>query len=109
MCGIIGVTRRPSDRLAPSSAEILALVERAPELLADRSVSDLASRIIIAADHIGTADTLLRGVPGVEALLGDRTLGPALEALLTEVESMVATIESDLDHGAALRSPDLEA
>jgi glucosamine--fructose-6-phosphate aminotransferase (isomerizing) len=109
MCGIIGVTRRPSDRLAPSSAEILALVERAPGLLADRSVSDLASRIVIAADHIATADTLLRGVPGVEALLADRTLAPALDALLTEVDSMVATIESDLDHGAALRSPDLEA
>ena len=109
MCGIIGVTRRPSDRLAPSSAEILALVERAPGLLADRSVSDLASRVVIAADHIATADTLLRGVPGVEALLADRSLGPALEALLAEIASMVATIEADLDHGAALRSPDLEA
>ena len=87
MCGIIGVTRRPSDRLAPSSAEILALVERAPGLLADRSVSDLASRVVIAADHIATADTLLRGVPGVEALLADRSLGPALEALLAEIAS----------------------
>src|SRR4051794_37376033 len=109
MCGIIGVTRRPSDRLAPSSAEILALVERAPGLLADRSVSDLASRIVIAADHIATADTLLRGVPGVEALLADRSLAPSLDALLSDVASMVATIEADLDHGAALRSPDLEA
>jgi glucosamine--fructose-6-phosphate aminotransferase (isomerizing) len=109
MCGIIGVTRRPSDRLAPSSAEILALVERAPGLLADRSVSDLASRIVIAADHIATADTLLRGVPGVETLLADRSLAPALDALLSDVASMVTTIEADLDHGAALRSPDLEA
>ena len=108
MCGIIGVTRRPSDRLAPSSAEILA-PRRAGARAARPTVGlrPRVARVIAGRPHRRPPTRLLRGVPGVEALLADRSLGPALDALLTEVGAMVATIEARPRprRGAALARP----
>ena len=110
MCGIIGVTRRPSDRLAPSSAEILALVERAagaagrPLGRRPRPPDHRSRRTTSPRRHAAAGRARRRGAA--------RRPQPRLVARRAARRGRVdgrPTIESDLDHGAALRSPDLEA
>ncbi len=101
MCGIIAVTRRRSSRRPPTVPEVLAPVDRARDLV-DAAAGlpagpELAARLGEAAEGIEAADALLRGTPGVTALVGDRSLAPALDALLTEVGATVAAIETRLD------------
>ena len=106
MCGIIAIVRRRSDRSAPSRSELLealhpavaALVE-ATEAIADATALEAA--LARAADAIEQVDHLLRGTPGVVALLDDATLPTTLAercaALLTDAD----TIEAQLDEGGA--------
>ena len=103
MCGIIAVARRRSSRRPPDAAEVLALVESAPGALAAVAAqgltpaTDLIAAVESAADGIDRADALLRGTPGVRALITDRSLAPALDALLDDVGTAVTTIEEALD------------
>jgi glutamine---fructose-6-phosphate transaminase (isomerizing) len=105
MCGIIAVVRRPHDRTPPTSDELLALLDAVPRLLHDLDVDRLADRLAEAADRVGRADELLRGVPGVRALLADRSLPGLIDTLLAEVDRQVSGLERWLDEGEASGRP----
>jgi len=95
MCGIIGILSRPSSRPAPTVEELVSGLEAA---LAERG--DPAA----VAGQVRLVDELLRGVSGLEALLGHGTLTSSLTARLdqldayaVEVEAELATVELDPD------------
>ena len=71
MCGIIAVVRRPSLRQPPGSAEVSDRLEAASQLLAGvlSSKSVAVAPVADAVTAVADADRLLRGVPGVRALL----------------------------------------
>ncbi len=69
MCGIIAVVRRPTDRTPPAAAEVLGLLDAASTGLAALGSTFDARPLAEAAAQIAGADQLLRGVPGVLALV----------------------------------------
>ncbi len=105
MCGIIAVVRRPDERTPPTSAALLDLLDPVPRLLADLSPDRLAAVLDQAALRVAEADGLLRGVPGVRALLADRALIDRIELLMAGVAQQVDALERDLDEGEARGRP----
>ncbi|MEA3075905.1 MAG: hypothetical protein QOF60_813 [Actinomycetota bacterium] len=89
MCGIIAVLRRRSSRPAPHGDELLALLDAAV------SASDLAQ----AAAKVVEVDALLRGVPGVQALLRSPGLAEAIEGRLDRLIGRQREVEGALDAG----------
>ena len=79
MCGIIAVVRRRSARTAPTTASLLALLDGAAGSLRSAPAGEVADVLVALADRVEAVDRLLRGTPGIAALLGDRTLGPAVD------------------------------
>ncbi|HRA34177.1 MAG TPA: glucosamine-6-phosphate synthase, partial [Acidimicrobiales bacterium] len=97
MCGIIAVLRRRSDRVPPTAGELLALLDGAPGELEAASGPDLVEVLDALATRVEGADRLLRGTPGVLALLGDRGLAGAVEDLVGELTSVLEQREAHLD------------
>ena len=92
MCGIIGILSRPSHRPVPEPAEVLGLLDQA-----------------VAADGLGAAatsvrrcDDLLKGVPGVQALVGRYELVVGITARLDQLDARVAETESRIESDATL-------
>ncbi|MPY95130.1 MAG: SIS domain-containing protein [Acidimicrobiia bacterium] len=104
MCGIIAVLRRRSDRAVPSSAQVLELASRAEARLAD-SGTDLVRRLGEATAVLRELDGLLRGVPGVTALVAHPGLAAELEARAGRMGADLAASERLVDVGAVERSP----
>ena len=108
MCGIIAVVRRPSDRVPASSAELRDLVEQAAATtsgFADLAPGPaLADLLAAATEPLVAADRLLRGSPGVQALLADPTLAPTLDGLTAGIEARADAVEGALDHAESLGS-----
>lgn len=97
MCGIIAVLRRPSDRPVPAAADLLEPLRGAAPVLAEAGLDDLAAVIDDLAARVGTVDRLLRGTPGVRALLEDRSLAGSIEGLAGELADVLADREAALD------------
>jgi glucosamine--fructose-6-phosphate aminotransferase (isomerizing) len=106
MCGIIAVVRRPSARTAPTATELLDLLEPVPRLLDGQALDRAVPQ---AAERVAQADRLLRGVPGVRALLDDRSLFARLENLVVGLDAQVVDLETRLDRNPADAGADLEA
>jgi glucosamine--fructose-6-phosphate aminotransferase (isomerizing) len=97
MCGIIAVLRRRSDRNPPASADVLALLQGGADELADAPATDLASRLADLAARAEATDRLLRGTPGVRALIADRGLAAALGDGVEEICAALDRRERALD------------
>ena len=95
MCGIVGVVRRRAQRAAPNPAELHQLVAAAEMAFAEGGA--LAERLNRAAQPLEQVDGLLRGVPGVQVLIGDAALAASLEARLTALEAEFDALELLLD------------
>ena len=93
MCGIICVLSRKADRPAPERDEVLGALDGGRRLLELRD----ASRVGEAASALAIADTLLKGEPGVRALVGNRELVAGINAAVAAMLPMLAAIESDLE------------
>lgn len=93
MCGIICVLSRKADRPAPERDEVLGALDGGRRLLELRD----ASRVGEAARALAIADTLLKGEPGVRALVGNRELVAGINAAVAAMLPMLAAIESDLE------------
>jgi glucosamine--fructose-6-phosphate aminotransferase (isomerizing) len=109
MCGIIAVVRRPSLRAVPTRDDVLALVHGAAAELEGVELGAADAPLIAVADRLETADRLLRGTPGVRAMLADPGLGEALRAELGLVRTILDALEAQLDAQATVESLDLEA
>jgi glutamine---fructose-6-phosphate transaminase (isomerizing) len=113
MCGIIAVVRQPSHRDAPSVGEVTDLLASASEHLAECSEAPvdvaLARRVGQAGAAVSRADHLLRGVPGLRAMLGSPELVATVENLAAGLDRQVVELEARLDaEGAALSGSELE-
>ena len=71
----------------------------------------IAERLNLAAQPLEQLDGLLRGVPGVQVLIGDPALVTSLEEHLTALETEFDALELGLDTftSAALPPAELEA
>ncbi|HET9444320.1 MAG TPA: SIS domain-containing protein [Acidimicrobiales bacterium] len=103
MCGIIAVLRRRSTRPAPGRDGLLADLDEALAALVDGdddgSPARVAAGLATAADLTAGVDHALRGVPGLQALLGDAGLAGALEERLARLQGRVDAVEAALDAG----------
>src|SRR4051794_36532788 len=94
MCGIVAILSRPSRRAVPDAGELLALLDAAVA----------APTLHAAAAATARVDTLLKGVPGTLALLGDANLVTAIVARLDQLDARAAQREQELD--GSLLAPD---
>ena len=104
MCGIIAVVRRRAGRTPPAPEMLRSLVDGAVGRLGGGglpSPADIAS----VADALEQADGLLRGVPGVRALLDAADLVAGLDAAVDGLAAHVADVEAALDAGEAHLDP----
>ncbi|WP_419924604.1 SIS domain-containing protein [Candidatus Poriferisocius sp.] len=98
MCGIVAVVRRYSQRVPPTSAEVLDLLSPVVGHLRDLGCADdLAGRIGAAADNLTRADRLLHGTAGLQSLLREKPLRATIRSALNEIERLIAGLETDLD------------
>ena len=105
MCGIVAVVRRDSQRVPPTSAEVLDLLSPVVVTLRDLNGSDdLARSISAGAESLTRADHLLRGTPGLQALLSEKALRATIRATLGEIDRLIGALESDLDRSAGDRA-----
>ncbi len=109
MCGIIAIVRGRSTRVPPTSAVILARLEGVPELVVGPLDPPLGKRLDEAARRVEEVDRLLRGSPGVRALLGDRALLAALDNITAGLSGQIEQVERALDTDAGAALADLEA
>ena len=108
MCGIIGVIRRRSTRLAPALEPLVDELQAAALRLESwaGNVADLDA----AAAAVERVDAALRGVPGVTALLTDRPGAVGIDHHSDQLNDLLIAAERRLDHDAAtLGAADLEA
>src|SRR5689334_12480836 len=103
MCGIVAVLRRSSGRMPPDGAHLLAELEHAAAALADARGADPES-LARVAERVEAVDALLRGAPGVRALLADRALVVGVEHHVGQLQLATERFEAALDAGAAGQS-----
>ena len=82
MCGIIAILRQPSNRLVPSTEEIIGCVVDAVGLVNSNDTSALGE----AAEKFELANSLLSGVSGLLALQRDPELSQKLVDLLDDID-----------------------
>src|SRR6478735_8560071 len=99
MCGIIAVLRKRSERTPPSSADLLALLDGTADTLRSLVGTVDGAAVDAVAQRVEEVDELLRGTPGVRALLDDRALAPAVEAVVADLDSVIVDLENGLDAG----------
>jgi glutamine---fructose-6-phosphate transaminase (isomerizing) len=95
MCGIVAVLRRSSGRMPPDGAHLLAELEQAVATLRDGGLDALA----VVAERVEGVDALLRGAPGVSALLADRALPVGVEHQVGQLQLALERVEAALDAG----------
>src|SRR4051812_46195535 len=98
MCGIIAVVRRRSSRRPPAAADLTGHLDVAADALGGSGWPGLVG-LERAAKAVAGVDAALRGVPGVQALVGDPTLAQMLAERVGGVEARVHALEQALDQG----------
>lgn len=93
MCGIVAVVRRPSRREPPSGGEVTHRLDAAATAIGSLASLDEAATLVTAVAEV------LKGVPGVRALVGDAGLAAAIVSRLDRLEAETAGIEARLDAG----------
>jgi len=88
MCGIIGILPRQGSRIAPTAADIVALLDAA--LVADASLR-------VAADALIAADQLLRGDAGIQTLVGNASLISDILVRLDRIDAIADIEEQRID------------
>jgi glucosamine--fructose-6-phosphate aminotransferase (isomerizing) len=101
MCGIIGVVSRPSTRAMPAAGEVVGLLDDAVRLAAARDIAPAAARL-------GDADRLLRGEPGLAALVDSLELPASIVLRLDQLEPLVLAAEQELESLEGVAAGELE-
>ena len=97
MCGIIGVVRRRSTRRPPEVEVLVDALDRA--IAALEPWNGQLAELDAAANAIEHVDSALRGVPGVRALLADRSGTLAIEHRTDRLTALLGAAEATLDDG----------
>jgi glucosamine--fructose-6-phosphate aminotransferase (isomerizing) len=101
MCGIVAVVSRPGARSAPSADVIVAGLDRAAGTAALGTAG-----LDAVADELEAVDRLLRGVPGVLALVGHPDLGAAIGARLDGLDQALALVDAELEANGGQAAPE---
>ena len=102
MCGIVAVLRRSSGRMPPDGAHLLDELEQAVATLATvGTVGGADQEVARVAARVEDVDALLKGSPGVRALLGDRALFVGVEHHVEQLQLATDRVEAALDANAA--------
>ncbi len=88
MCGIIGILPRPGLRTAPSSADILRLLDAAV---------DAGTDLRATSDALIAVDQLLRGDAGIQTLAGNLSLAGDIAARLSTIDARADEEERRID------------
>jgi len=88
MCGIIGVISRPPTRPVPSESEIVELLDRAVTAIDD---------VCAVTDLLVAVDALLKGLPGLMALVDRPQLVTAITARLDQLDAFVTAVDRRLE------------
>ncbi len=88
MCGIIGIVSRPPTRPTPSPDEIVGGLDVALALRPD---------VVAVASRVAEVDAILRGLPGVLALLDHIETVASITARLDQLDAFAADLEHVLD------------
>src|SRR5687767_1827175 len=88
MCGIIGVISRRPTRPVPTESEIVELLDRAVA-----AIDDVPAVTITLAE----IDALLKGLPGLIALVDRPQLVAAITARLDQLDAFVADVDRRLE------------
>ncbi|MCU1396928.1 MAG: glmS [Acidimicrobiales bacterium] len=99
MCGIIAIHSRPSTRAVPSADEVLAGLDAALAVAPD------IAAVAVRTHHV---DRLLRGVAGVQCMIGRRELVASMTSRLDQLDAVIATAEADLELNPALTADAVE-
>ena len=91
MCGIIGVISRRPTREVPSHDEILGLLDRAVAAIGDAPAVTAA---------VAAADVLLKGLPGVTALVDRHELVAGIAGRLDQLDAFAAEVDLALERSA---------
>lgn len=86
----------------------MSLVNGVTSTLTGVSLDAADGPLSTVAERLETADRLLRGTPGVRALLADPGLGEALQSELQALSAVLDGLEGQLDAQATVDSMDLE-
>src|SRR5262245_11852110 len=100
MCGIVAVVSRPASRPVPSSEQLLSGLDAALGARPDLEA---------VAAEVHAVDALLRGAPGIEALVGRAELVAGLTARLDQLDAVADDEERRLEALEATPSDELEA
>jgi glutamine---fructose-6-phosphate transaminase (isomerizing) len=93
MCGIVAVLGGPVGRVAPSSAAVLAPLDKACTFLGSVAVGDVLAAVAAAEQ----SNVLLYGRPGVQAMATNPELTAAVTARLDQLDAWVVEIEGFLE------------
>jgi glucosamine--fructose-6-phosphate aminotransferase (isomerizing) len=88
MCGIIGVISRRPTRPVPTESEIVELLDRAVAAIAD---------VAAVTPLVGDVDALLKGLPGLMALVDRPQLVAAITARLDQLDAFAAEVDHRLE------------
>src|SRR5262245_52325847 len=95
MCGIVAVVRRRSERGPVTPGDVLTCLEQG---LAALEIDPFTEATLVeAASTFERADALLRGIPGLQCLLGAPDLVAATDDICNAYCNRVASIERALD------------
>ncbi len=106
MCGIIAVVRRRARRSPPAPGTLLGPLREAVLVLertdvgAGAPLGEVVAGVAEAAGLVEGSDRLLRGAPGVLALIGDRVLTRELGHVASRLERLVGQLDRALDDPA---------
>ena len=96
MCGIIAVVRRRSERSVPESADLLALINGTTDELEVVALDDAVDPLTAVGERLHEADRLLRGTPGLRALLADSALVDAIGQEMRALNGVLDRLEAQL-------------
>ncbi len=97
MCGIVAVAGRRSERPASAPDAVVALLDSALAHAVDGAARLDAATLALAAAHLEDADALLRGVPGLEALLAHTGLAGSVSERVERTGRAIDSLEQALD------------
>ena len=100
MCGIIAIVSRPSTRSVPPPADILGALDHAIAQWPDMSA---------VTDATIAVDVALRGVAGVQALVGRHELMAGITARLDQIEALLVSAEQALETSTAMAPEQVES
>ena len=95
MCGIVALLSRPPTRPTPAPSEVLGALDRAVGVAT--GPGPLVDRLLGAAAAASEADGLLKGLPGVLALVRGPELVPAILARLDVLDGTIAAGDAAVD------------